>query len=156
MFDFSQVEQSGDRFRIIAPITAKQLSMIHEFLAPAPEGRGFFDNFVLNNTTNHAYRTIAENGQTDKYITDSLLFDLWYLLTTILPEVCGCNRDWILFTQDTLKSPAPIDPNSIEITKPIFDQMTQQLIAVIRGLNKDIPIISDGVRLMQNGPCLVQ
>lgn len=155
MSNEAQVECTGCGYRIIASYTPQQLNMIYKFLAPEPEGRGYFDNFVLNNSSRNSYWQLSTNAQSEKKITDPLIFDLWYLMTITLAEVCGCNRNCILFDMVTPKSTEKLDPNSVEINKTTFDQMACQLIKVIRSINKEIPIVSNNFMLMNNGPRII-
>ena len=154
MLDQAQVERTGNGYRIITPYTPKQLTMIYSFLAPEPEGRGYFDNFVINNSLHSTYWQLSASAQIEKMITEPLLFDLWYLMTMTLVEVCGCNRNWILFEKDTPKSTELIDFNSVELNKQTFDQMASQLIEIIHRVNNDIPVISNNV-VLTNGPRVV-
>lgn len=157
MLDTAQVKRSGSGYQIVAPYTAHQLTMIYKFLAPEPEGRGFFDNFVLDNSRHSAYLQLDENAKNEKMkmVTDVFLFDLWSLMIPTLAEVCGCNRNWILFERDTLKSTEMLDPDSIEISKNIFYKMASQLIGEVRRINGDIPVVSNNFVLMNNGPRVV-
>ena len=155
MYDAKQVVKTRDGYRIITPYNSRQLDMIYRFLAPKPEGRGYFDNFVLNNRQRNAYWQLDESAQSEKMVTDPFLFDLWYLMTLTLAEVCGVNRNWILFDEETPKSEVLLDPNSIEISKEIFDQMASQLIGIVRRINKDIPVVSNNFILLNNGPRVI-
>jgi hypothetical protein len=154
MLDQAQVERTGNGYRIITPYTSEQLTMIYNFLAPEPKGRGYFDNFVINNSHHSTYWQLSASAQIEDMITEPLLFDLWYLMTMTLVEVCGCNRNWILFEKDTPKSTELIDFNSVELNKQTFDQMASQLIEIIHRVNNDIPVISNNV-VLTNGPRVV-
>ena len=155
LFNPAQVRRTGSGYQIIAPFTERQIAMLYSFLAPEPDGRGFFDNFVLDNSRRNAYQQLSEDGQSEKTVNAPLLFDLWYLLTLTLGEVCGHNRNWILFHTNAPKSTELLDPNSIEISRSVFDEMACQLIGVIRRTNREIPIVSNNFVLMNNGPKVV-
>ena len=155
MFDPTQVKRVGKRYRIIAPYTSDQLTMIHRFLVPEPEGRGYFGSFVMVNTGRSGYWQLSETTLDEEKVTsDPRLFDLWYLLTHTLPEVCGYNISGILGV-DAPRTTKKMHPEDIEMYQETFNQMAVQLIGVIRRINGDIPIVSNPIMFLNRAPKIV-
>lgn len=149
-----QITKHGDKFYILKEFSADQLSKIRTFLRTdiSKHDDSVFRAFVFFNNQKADYYSINDDGSSGPQVDEDYMFDLWYLLFLILPEVCGFNRNWILFDRDTELSSSPMLPDNIIICKETFERMSSQLIELTREIEPKITIFSNGTMLLTNGP----
>lgn len=136
------------------PLSQEDLERVRTFLAPEPEGRSFFDNFVIENKLGEAWGVLGPGGKLRGETKARRLFDLWQLLATVLPEAAGTNRNHILFDLSEPISDELLAPDSIQIPRSIFYEIADQLAGVVRSLDARIPIVSNGAVFMESLPRL--
>ncbi len=149
-----QIEKLGVGYKILTPFKEQQLDKILEFLNSGADEERLFDSFVLRNNGQY-YWELSESGKSVSRINDSRLFDLWKLMFLIIPELCGYNKNWILFDKKHPKYPWLLHPSLIKVTNEVFSYMTEQLIQVVKQIDQNIPIISNGFEMMSHGPHII-
>lgn len=133
-------------------LTEKDLARVRAFLAPEPDGRGFFENFVIENPLGEPWGIQGSEGHLEGRTTARRLFDLWQLVATVLPEAAGVNRNHILFEPDQPVAEEALSPDKIEMPRAVFYEIADQLRAVVRSLDARIPIVNNGAVFMETLP----
>lgn len=136
------------------PLSADEVRRVRAFLAPEPEGRGFFENFVIENLAGEPWGLLGSQGHLEGQTRARRLFDLWQLVATVLPEAAGVNRNHVLFEAGAPLAEAPLSPKELRIPRQVFYQVADQLRALVRELDPRIPIVSNGVVFMESLPRL--
>jgi hypothetical protein len=149
-----QARKMGVGYMILTPFKEHQLDKIFNFLSSDADGETRFDIFVLRNKGQY-YWELSELGEEVSMVNDSRLFDIWKLLFLIIPELCGYNKNWILFDKKCPKYPWPLHPGMFVITNEIFSYMTEQLVRVVKQIDQNIPMISNGVEILLHGPRII-
>lgn len=134
------------------PLSADDLDRVRAFLAPEPEGRGFFENFVIDNRRNAPWGVVGPKGNLEGQSRAARLFDLWLLVATVLPEAAGVNRNHILFDPDEPLAAEPLPPQALRMSRSLFYQVADQLAGVVRDLEPRIPLVSNGAVFMETQP----
>jgi hypothetical protein len=148
MIDPSQVKL---KYVIESPLTSEQLAALHRFLAPKPEGKGFLPNFILNNRSHTAYWKLDDEGREQEMTSDPKLFDLWKCVALCLAAICGYDYSGI-FSEQPDADHGLFDPSDAEIRNALLSEIARQVIAVVRTLDGDIPIVSNNAVLMGQLP----
>lgn len=134
------------------PLTEKQLAQVRAFLAPEPEGRGYFDNFVIENPGREPWGILGPAGSLEGRTNAPRLFDLWQLQATVLPEAAGVNRNHVLFEPTEPLAEEGVPPNGIEMPRALFYEIADQLRGVVRSVDGRIPIVNNGAVFMETLP----
>lgn len=135
-------------------LNPQEIEKIRAFLAPEPEGRGYFDNFVIENRSAEPWGLLGSGGRLEGQTRDHRLFDLWLLMATVLPEAAGVNRNHILFDRNEPLSEVALAPEALRLSRALFYEIADQLCDLVRKLDPRIPIVSNGAVFMENLPRL--
>ncbi len=139
---------------IPSPLSPHQIELVRTFLAPEPEGRGYFDNFVIDNPLGETWGLLGPEGRLEGQTSARRLFDVWQLMATVLPEVAGVNRNHILFEATQPLAEAAPSPASLHISRRVYYEIAGQLMDLVRGLDARIPLVSNGTVFLENLPRL--
>ncbi|MCD6569547.1 MAG: hypothetical protein J7L53_02465 [Deltaproteobacteria bacterium] len=135
-----QMERNKNgKIKINRPFTLAQLGNIRSFLSPEPDGMGYFRNFVLINRNSDSYTTLNWIAKEQDRSTSEHLFDIYKLFFYILGSLCGYDKVGIFGVANSIGE--PINPDDIILTNSLFVAMTSQLIAVVKEIEPDIPVI---------------
>jgi hypothetical protein len=135
-------------------LNPQEIEKIRTFLAPEPEGRGYFDNFVIENRSAEPWGLLGSGGHLEGQTRAHRLFDLWQLMATVLPEAAGVNRNHILFAPDEPLSEVALAPEALRLPRALFYEIADQLADLVRELDPRMPIVSNGAVFMENLPRL--
>ena len=150
-----QIKRLGVGFQILTPFKKEQLDRIYNLLSSGSTNERLFNNFILLNNGRASYWQLSDTGESANMTNSSNLFDIWKLMFLIIPELCGYNKNWILFDKNTPKYPWVLHPDLVYVTNEIFKYMTEQLIGVIRRISHDIPIISNSIEMIRRAPHII-
>ncbi len=139
---------------ISSPLSSQQIQQVRVFLAPEPEGRGYFDNFVIENPLGQTWGLLGSEGHLQGQTTARRLFDVWQLVATVLPEVAGVNRNHILFEAHQPLSETALPPQALQMSRRVFYEIAEQLMDVVRSLDARIPLVSNGSLFLEILPRL--
>lgn len=137
------------------PLDEQDLEGVRRFLAPEPEGRGYFENFVIQNPAGEAWGILGSGGRLEGQTSARRLFDLWQLVATVLPEAAGANRNHILYEDSAPLAAEPLSPQAIQVSRSVFYRIADQLAGVVRGLDPRIPLVSNGSVFLESLPKLL-
>jgi len=135
-------------------LSPQQIEQVRTFLAPEPEGRGYFDNFVIENPLGEPWGLLGPAGRLEGQTSARRLFDVWQLVAAVLPEMAGVNRNHILFEAARPLAAEAVSPGSLQVSRHLYYEIAGQLMDVVRGLDPRIPLVSNGSAFLENLPRL--
>jgi len=135
-------------------LSPQQIEQVRTFLAPEPEGRGYFDNFVIENPLGEPWGLLGPARRLEGQTSARRLFDVWQLVAAVLPEMAGVNRNHILFEAARPLAAEAVSPGSLQVSRHLYYEIAGQLMDVVRGLDPRIPLVSNGSAFLENLPRL--